>query len=192
MNGLRKTYSGALIGLTCLTMTAGVRAAAAETFAATGTVKTAAGATATAPVTVVVERPSSQKEADALLAAFKTGGAAGLRKALEGVKPTGSIRVGTAKPTPTRLAIERTTDKGRLITLVADRPIVFLGAGVPGAKPKAGYDFAVLDLEVGSGGSFDGLLTPAASIAVKGGTFVVEGYSSDPIRLTAAAAAKAK
>jgi hypothetical protein len=189
MSGLRNTYGGVLVGLTCLTMVA-AGAPPSETFTATGTVKTAAGATATAPVTVVVDRTMSQKEADSLLAAFKAGGVGGLRKALQGVPPTGSIRVGTAKPTPTRLTIERATDKGRLLTMVADTPIVFLGGGVPGAKPKEGYDFAVLDLEVGSGGSGAGTLTPAASIAIKGGTFVVEGYSSDPVRLTSIAAAK--
>jgi hypothetical protein len=68
--------------------------AGAETFSATATVKTAAGTTANAPVTISVDRKMSPSEADAPVAAFKGGG------------------VGTAKATPTRLTVERPTDKG--------------------------------------------------------------------------------
>jgi hypothetical protein len=164
-------------------------ASSAETFTGTATVKTAGASTATAPVTVTVNRLMTQQEADKLLAAFKSGGAAGLRKALKGVKPTGSIQLGAGKAVPTRLAVERQTDKGRLITVVSDTPILHLGAGLPDAKPKTGYDFAVVDLEVGSGGG-SGTLTPAAKVAVKGGAFVVEGYSTEPLQLSSVTAKK--
>src|SRR5512145_3291563 len=84
--------------------------ATAETFTATATVKTAGGATASAPITILVERKMPQNEAERFMNAFKTGGAAALRKALEGVPPTGSITLGSGKPTPTRLTLERRTD----------------------------------------------------------------------------------
>ena len=113
-----------------------------------------------------------------------------MRKALAGVAPTGSITLGGGEPARTRITIERATDKGRLITVVTDTPILHLGAGLPGAKPKEGYDFAVLDLEVATGGGGSGSLTPAARIALKGGAFVVDGYSSEPLRLTAVTAKK--
>jgi hypothetical protein len=185
MNGLRMKCSMVLGALACVVTVA----AAAETFTATATVKTAGTSGATAPVTVTVDRTMSQAEADKLLAAFKSGGAAGLRKALQGVKPTGSIQLGAGPATPTRLAVERQTDKGRLITMVSDTPILHLGAGLPDAKPKEGFDFAVLDLELGSGGG-SGMLTPAAKVTVKGGAFVVEGYSTEPLHLTAVKAKK--
>jgi hypothetical protein len=161
----------------------------AETFTATATVKTAGGATATAPVTVAVDRIATQQEADAVLAAFKSGGAAGLHKALKGMKPTGSIALGGGPATPTRFAIERQTDKGRLITMVTDAPILHLGKGLPDAKPTQGYDFAVLDLVVAAGGG-TGVLTPAAKVTVKGGAVVVEGYSTEPLQLTSVKASK--
>ena len=50
-----------------------------ETLTATATVKTAAGATANAPITVVVSRTTSDEEAGKLIAALKSGGAAGLK-----------------------------------------------------------------------------------------------------------------
>ena len=115
---------------------------------------------------------------------FRTGGAAALRKALTGVPPTGSVTLGTGAATPTRLTIERRTDKGRLITIVADKPILALGAGLPDAKPKTDYDFAVVDLEVDDSGSGAGQFAPAAKISVNKGAFVVSDYSSELIRLT--------
>ena len=189
MNGVRRTVSGVLAGVACVAVMS-ARMAAAETFTATATVKTAGGASATAPVTLTVDRVMAQAEADKLVAAFNAGGAAGLRKALQGVPPTGSISLGGGAPARTRLPIERTTDKGRLITAITDTPILHLGAGLPGAKPKEGYDFAVIDLEVAADGRGSGTLTPAARIAVKGGAFVVEGYSSEPLRLTTVATKK--
>jgi hypothetical protein len=107
-----------------------------------------------------------------------------LRKALAGVAPTGSVRVGKGEPTPTRLTVERATDKGRLLTIVTDKPILFLGGGMPGAKPKEGYDFAVVDIEVDAKGSGSGTLAPAARVTVKEGVFVVDDYASELVRLT--------
>jgi len=60
----------------------GTYGAAGETFTGTASVKGAGGAAATAPITVTVDRTTPQKEADTLVAAFKSGGAAALRKAL--------------------------------------------------------------------------------------------------------------
>ncbi len=179
----------AISGVLSLTLSAAVGSAAPaqqgeETFTATATVKTAGAATATAPVTIVVSRKMPQGEADKLLAAFTSGGVAGLRKALVGVPPTGSVQLGAGTATPTRLTLERPTDKGRLLTIVADQPILMLGAGLPGAKAKEGYDLAVIDLEVDAKGSGAGTLAPAARVAVKQGAFVVQDYASEMVRLT--------
>jgi hypothetical protein len=182
-------------GLVCTTFLIAASAlfaqsAGSEKFTATASVKGAGGAEATAPVTLIVDHKMSQAEADKLLAAFKSGGAAGLRKALTGIAPTGSVTVGAGKATPTRVTIERTTDKGRLLTMVTDRPVLFLGAGVPGAKPKAGYDFAVIDLEVDAKGAGSGTMAPAAKVTVKDGAFAVEDYGGEVVRLTKVAPSK--
>jgi hypothetical protein len=162
-----------------------VHAQATETFTATATVKTAGGATTSAPVTIVVNRKMTQAEADAMLAAFKAGGAAALRKALAGKPPTGTVRLAAGATTPTRITLERVTDKGRLLTIVADQPILFLGAGVPGAKPKEGYDFSIIDIEVDAAGNGSGTLAPAAKVTVKQGAFVVEDYGAERVALAA-------
>jgi len=171
---------------------ASVRAQGPETFTATATVKTAGGTTATSPVTIVVTHKMPQSEADKFLGAFKSGGVTALRNALSGVKPTGTIQLGKQKPVPTRLAVERTTDKGRLLTIVADRPVLFLGSSIPGAKAKQGYDFAVVDLEVDANGKGSGSLAPAAKVTVKGDAFVVEDYGVDRVELKDVAKSMAK
>jgi hypothetical protein len=155
-----------------------------ETFSATAAVKTSGAASASAPVTITVDRKMSESEASRFVEAFKTGGAAALRKALTGVAATGSVKLGDGKPAATRLTIERTTDKGRLLTIVTDAPILFLGAGAPGAKPKEGYDFGIIDIEVDAKGSGSGTLAPAAKVTVKEGVFVVEDYASELVRLS--------
>src|SRR5688572_21937771 len=111
----------------------------AEVFTATASVKTATGGAASAPLTITIDRKMSQAEAESLVAAFKTGGAAALRKGLVGIAPTGTVRLGEGAVTPTRVTIERTTGEGRLLTILTDRPLMFLGAGAPGAKAKEGY-----------------------------------------------------
>jgi hypothetical protein len=169
------------VSLACATLAQAQ--AGAESFTATATVKTAGGAKATAPVTITIDRTMPEAEADKLVAAFKSGGAAGLRKALAGVPPTGFVQLSEGAPTPARITIERPTDKGRLIIIVTDTPLLFLGAGVPGAKPKDGYDFAVIDLEVDASGAGSGTLAPAAKITLNGSGFVVEDYASDLVRL---------
>jgi hypothetical protein len=183
---IRQTAINGVLALTvCLAAVAAAHPqTGAETFTATATVKTADAATASVPVTIVVDRKMSQGEADSLIAAFKTGGASGLRKALAGVPATGSVRLGTGTPAQTRLTLERPTDKGRLLTIVTDQPILFLGAGVPDAKPKEGYDFAVIDIEVDAKGIGSGTLSPAAKVTVKQGVFAVEDYVSELVQLT--------
>jgi len=155
---------------------------AAETFSATATVKTAK-ATSTASVTITVTRLMTQAEADKFMAAFKSGGPAAVRKALEGVAPVGSVKVGSDAATPVRLSIERRTGGGRLITLVTDTPIRYVGGSAPGAKPKEGYDFGVVDLQVDDNGNGTGQIAPAAKITVNQGAFVVSDYSAEVIRL---------
>lgn len=157
--------------------------AAIETFSATASVKSAAGAAATAPVTIEITRVTPADEAEKLVSAFKTGGAAALRKALAGTAATGSVRIGSGKPTPTRITVERTTDKGRLLTLVTDTPVLFVGGSLPNAPAKAGHDFAVIDIEIDKAGNGAGTLQPAATIKLSNGAFVVDDYGSELVRL---------
>ena len=62
---------------------------------------------------------------------------------------------------------------------------MFVGAGAPGAKPKEGYDFAVIDIEVDAKGNGSGTIAPAAKLKMNQSAFVVEDYGAEVVRLTA-------
>ena len=132
-----------------------------------------------------IDRTMPQSEAEPLVAAFKSGGAAALRKALVGVAPTGSVRIGAGTVTPTRFTVERATGGGRLLTIVTDQPLVFIGGSQPDAKPQTGYDFAVIDIEVDANGDGSGTLAPAARLKLNQDALVVEDYGGEVVRLTA-------
>jgi hypothetical protein len=181
-----KTIGFMVLSAAILVMSSAPRGqAAAEEFTATAAVKGASGAAASAPVTITIDRKMSQREAETLTAAFKAGGAAALRKALVGVAPTGSVRIGGGPATRTRITIERPTGTGRLLTIVTDQPLAFVGAAAPGAKPKEGYDFAVIDVEVDAKGNGSGNVAPAAKIKMNQDAFVVEDYGVEAVKLTA-------
>ena len=179
------------IGVTVLSGTLLMTAAslsgqgAAEVFTATAAAKTATGGSASAPVTITVDRKMSQGEAESLMTAFKAGGAAALRKGLAAIPPTGTVQLGAGKATPTRFTLERATGDGRLLTILTDQPLFFVGAGAPGAKPKEGYDFAVIDIVLDAKGNGSGTLAPAAKLKLNQDAFVVEDYGAEVVRLTA-------
>ena len=181
----------AALGMTLLSLPLAAQTGA-ETFSATAAVKTTgAGATATAPVRIVLDRKMPPAEAEKYAAAFRAGGAAALRKALGGVAPVGTVTLGSTKPAPIRIAFERPSAPGRLITIVTDTPLLFVGASLPGAKAKEGYEFGVIDLLVDDKGNGTGTISPAAKVGLNPqGAFVVTDYSLELVKLTGVARAK--
>ena len=185
MNAVYRGLGLTILSAAVLMTGAPVQAGAAETFTATATVKTADGKTGSAPMTITIDRMMPAGEAAPLVAAFKSGGSDAFRKALVGVAPTGSVKVGDGKVVPTRMSVERTTGGGRLLTIVTDQTLVFIGGGAANAKPKAGYDYAVIDLILDANNAGTGTVAPAAKLKLNGDAFVVEDYSGEVVRLTA-------
>lgn len=183
----RARVSTVVSGVVCLVLLAGAvqGQTAAETFVATATLKGVGGGSATAPVTITIDRKLSQHEIETLTQAFSSGGVDAFRKALVGVSPTGSVRIGAGTLTPARLTIERPTSEGRLLTIITDQPLLFVGASLPGAKPRAGYDFAVIDIVLDAHGTGSGTVAPAASIRMNQGAFVVSDYGAEVVQLSA-------
>ena len=87
---LRQTLLTGVFSLVASTLFVSPAQAQAETFTATAEVKTAGGAPPPRPSRSSLTQDVAG-EADSLTGAFKTGGAAALRKALVGVKPTGTV-----------------------------------------------------------------------------------------------------
>ena len=155
-----------------------------ETITADASVKSAAGVQATAPVVVVIKRYATDAERDALLASLKKGGTAAARQVLSKGEDAGSVQIG-GRETPIKYAYSRSTGSGRLITVVTAEPIVFIGAGLPGAKPTAGYDLGLVLLDTAATGPGRGELVPATKIRVNAeGGIVTEDYSGEVVSLS--------
>jgi hypothetical protein len=158
--------------------------AEAETISATAHVKGSGGTEVTSPVTIVLDRPSTDAERDELLAVLKKSGTTGVRDLLALKKAIGTVRVGSTN-TAIKYAYSRTTGSGRLVTALTDLPIAFVGAGLPGAKPKTGFDLGLVLLDLAGPGSGSGEIAPAAKIRVDAqGAIVTEDYGAEAVRLS--------
>ena len=164
--------SGLIVGLA---LTA--RLFAAETITATAQMKTAGGASASAPLTVTLERLSSEAERQQVMAALKNkDGSASIRALLDKWKPIGSVRLG-GTVTPVKYAFARPSGGGRLITVVTGAAIAFVGAGLPSAPPRAGFDLGLVLLDVPASGGGHGELAPATKLAINAeGALVTDDY----------------
>jgi hypothetical protein len=178
---LSHAVSIAIAAVLSLTLPAG--ADAAETITATAKLKTAGGLEASAPVSVVVERFSSDAERDELVAALKQGGTRA-RDLLFARNPIGSVVVGKTN-TAIKYANVRTTGDGRLITVITATPIAFIGAGLPGAQPKTGFDLGLVMLKVATSGAGHGELVPATKVKFNElGAIVTDDYSEEVVTLS--------
>ena len=173
--------SGVLVlALAVLAVAIAVARVAPESFSGTASVKRGA-ASASAPVTITVTRYSSEAEIAGVRKAAREGGAA-LRKALAALGDAGSIQLGERR-TVLNLAAERSSGAGRLITLLTAEPIVFLGAGIPQAKPQAGFEVAIAMLDLDKTGG-KGELAPAAKVGIdNGGAITIEDYGATVVWL---------
>jgi hypothetical protein len=153
-----------------------VSAQAPETFSGTASIRKG-GTRVSAPFTVTIERYASAVEREAVLTAVRHDGNAGARKTLATMKDVGVLQVGDRR-TPIKFAAERPTGSGRLVTVLTAEPVIFVGGGLPDAKPRSGFDLglAILDLQ-DTGGT--GELVPAAKIGVDaGGALLTEDYGA--------------
>ena len=156
---------------------------APESFSAVASAKTG-DASASAKLSITVNRYGSEQERTAVLKAVREGGSTAARKVLGTMSDAGFVQLGERR-TPIKFASRRTTDEGELITVVTAVPILHLGAGVPDAKPTKGFDVAVAMLIVKAGDSGSGELAPAAKVAVdSNGALIVDDYGIPVIMLS--------
>jgi hypothetical protein len=160
---------------------------APEVYNATASLKTAAGASLTAPVVISISRWSTDAERDKAKAALTSGGTTAVQKQLATTPDVGYLQVGTVK-TPIHFARALPVGDGKVVTVLTAQPVFYVGAGMPNSKPteKAGYDVAVVIFQVdGAGKGEAGDFAPAAKVKFDDkGAFVVEDYAAEAVRLT--------
>jgi hypothetical protein len=135
--------------------------------------------------TITIDRFSTQAEKDAARAAFDAGGTTGLAAKLYTMPAVGKLTFEDGRIFDLKLTNQFNLIDGRFVTVITDKPIAFLGADKPGAKPIDGYDVGVIDLNLKANGRSDGIAAPAAKVKIgnKGG-FQVKDYGSKTIWLT--------
>jgi hypothetical protein len=154
-----------------------------ETFTANLHVAGATGGAGAATIQIDIERYTPEAERTAVENALKTGGYPAFVAALRKAPVVGSVSSGDQK-WAIRWAREQKTEKDRRIVVVTDQPVFFVGGGRVDAKPRAGYEVALIQLQVDDVGFGSGLMAAAARVKPGGETGVqIDDYADKPIKL---------
>lgn len=156
---------------------------APETFSSPMQARSEVGA-ASAMVSIQIDRYTPEAERQKITDALKFRGYPGALAALRQAPAVGHVTIGDVQ-VPLRWAREVVTPKGRTISLVTDAPLYFVGGGAAQAKPREGFEVAMLQLTVDDIGLGSGTMAAAARFKSDGaGGVIVEDYAVEPIRLT--------
>jgi hypothetical protein len=180
----------ALVSMVALAMapaagaqTPNTKNSAPETFKANGYVAGAAGAAAS-EITMQVDRYSTEADRDAVANALKHGGYPAFLTALRQAPPVGKVTV-AGQTVDIRWAREQVLTNSRSIVLITDKPVFFVGGGATNAKPRAGYEVAVMEFTIDNSGlGVKGTMAAAARVKPGGATGVqIDDYGDKPIQL---------
>ena len=153
-----------------------------ETFTASAQV-IGDNAGASAQVTIQINQYTSDKDRATIQEALKTGGYQGFLPTLRKAPEVGYVEMNGRK-VAARWARQQTTEKGRTITIVTEAPMAFVGGSSVNAKPRAGYDVAVIQLDVDQIGLGTGSFAAAARVKPGGATGVeIDDYAETPVKL---------
>lgn len=166
-----------------------VAKADAQRFTATASM-TSAKVSHSAPVSFQIDRFVSDAERDKFMAVVRKHKTTEIHDALAAMPDIGVIETGGTR-TPIKYAYATPSGGGRLITLVTAKPILHLGADLPDAKPKKGFDLALAFLILDANDTGNGELALATKVKVDpNGAIVTEDYSPATVHLTGIAKAK--
>ena len=143
-------------------------------------------------IVVRIEKYTLEQDRKAILDALTTGGYPKFLQTLRATPVVGYVEIEKQRFN-LRFAREKATAKGRDITLVTETPVYFLGGGRADAKPRAGYEIAVVTLSVDDYGLGTGRMAAAAKVKPDGsGGVILDDYATEPIRLPVVTRAKTK
>ena len=163
---------------------AGQQVGAPETFTANLNAAGAQGGAGAATIQIDIRRYTPEAERTAVEGALKTGGYPAFLTALRKASDVGAVSFADRKWT-IRWARERPSGQnGRSIVVVTDQPIFFVGGGNPDAKPRQGFEVAVIEFQIDNAGLGSGTMTAAARVKPGGDDGVlIEDYAAKPIKL---------
>jgi len=132
-----------------------------------------------------IDRYTSDSDRTTLVDALKRNGYEGFLPALRQAPVVGYIQIKEQK-WDLRWAHQQTDDVRQTVTVATDQPIYFVGGGRPDAKPRTGYDMAVIRLDVDSIGMGKGSFAAAARVkpSSDGQGVQVDDYAGEPAEIT--------
>ena len=114
--------------------------------------------------------------------ALKYGGYGNFLPALRTLPAIGTIAL-DKREVQVRYTREQPDGKGYRLTLVADRPLFFLGADA--AKARAGYELTMVDLRIDEHGAGTGTMAGAARVKpAPDGSVILDNFAEAPVELT--------
>jgi len=160
------------------------RPTAPETFRAQAKAASDAGLAGAAYVDIHIDKYSPDAERDAMLATLKSGGYPALLEAIKKAPAIGTVKVGTETFVVRWARQQRSGENRRTISVVTDKPMLFVGGGQTNAKPREGYDIAVVQFDMDDAGVGSGTMAAAAKIKPGGPNgFQIDDYADQPIKL---------
>ena len=157
---------------------------APEVFSATANAKNATGAISGA-LEVRVSRYTPDFDRKTVEEALRLGGYPRFVTALRNAPGVGQLVLGAGQPYTIRYAREKADAGGRTIVVVTDKPVFFVGSGRADAKPRAGFEVAVVQIQLDSKGVARGTMAAAARVRPDGdGGVLLDDYAEQPIALT--------
>lgn len=158
---------------------------APEIFSATAEAKNATGAMS-GTLEIRLRRYTPDFDRKTVETALREGGYPRFLTALRNAPEVGQLVLGGGEPFAIRYAREKVEDGGRTIIVVTDKPVFFIsGARPSGTKPRAGYEVAVVQIQVESTGQGRGTMAAAARVRPDGdGGVLLDDYAEEPIALT--------
>jgi hypothetical protein len=161
------------------------RPTAPESFRAQANVTSDAGLAGAMYVDIHIDKYSSDADRDKMTSALKTGGYPALLEAVRNAPAVGTVTIGKDKYTIRWAREQRSGANKRTISVVTDKPVYFVGGGEVNAKPREGYELAVMQFEMDDAGMGQGTMAAAAKIKPGGPNgFVIDDYAEKPIKLT--------
>ena len=136
-------------------------------------------------VQIHITQYTEERDRQALLAALVKNGYQTFLPALRKVPTVGYVQIKEQKWI-LKWAHQQTSDKGQTVTVATDQPIFFVGGGSANEKPRAGYEMAIIRLEVDGIGMGKGTMAAPARVkpAGDGQGVVVDDYADKPLPIT--------
>jgi hypothetical protein len=184
---MRMLFASLFVAAAVATLSAGQQKPAGTPVDYTANINVA-GAIGSVSTTLRIHIASYTDDRDrtTLLDALRRNGYQAFLPAFRKVPVVGYVQINDQK-WDLRWAQQQPSGQRQVVTAATDQPIYFVGGGSVDAKSRAGFEMAVIRLDVDAKGSGTGTLAPAARVRPTNDATSVEvvDYAGEPVKISA-------